>query len=62
MTRDLSFYFEMINSSGGGSSGTVAKDALGNDVVASEWLKTHAPGTRTLTQGLKVLVNFVLLS
>lgn len=39
--------------SGGGSGGTVAKDALGNDVVATEWLKTHAPGTRTLTEGLK---------
>nr|GLL30449.1 cytochrome b6-f complex iron-sulfur subunit 1, chloroplastic [Ipomoea trifida]GMD08459.1 cytochrome B6-F complex iron-sulfur subunit, chloroplastic [Ipomoea batatas] len=39
--------------SGGGSGGTVAKDALGNDVLASEWLKTHAPGNRTLTQGLK---------
>ncbi|KAK4727404.1 hypothetical protein R3W88_032321 [Solanum pinnatisectum] len=39
--------------SGGGSGGTIAKDANGNDVVVTEWLKTHAPGTRTLTQGLK---------
>ncbi|TMW99254.1 hypothetical protein EJD97_002848 [Solanum chilense] len=39
--------------SGGGSGGTPAKDANGNDVVVTEWLKTHAPGTRTLTQGLK---------
>ena len=39
--------------SGGGSGGTPAKDALGNDVIASEWLKTHPPGNRTLTQGLK---------
>ncbi|XP_059288521.1 cytochrome b6-f complex iron-sulfur subunit, chloroplastic-like [Lycium ferocissimum] len=43
--------------SGGGSGGTVARDALGNDVVATEWLKTHAPGTRTLTQGLKGLIH-----
>uniref|UniRef100_A0A7N0V3D4 plastoquinol--plastocyanin reductase n=1 Tax=Kalanchoe fedtschenkoi TaxID=63787 RepID=A0A7N0V3D4_KALFE len=39
--------------SGGSGGGTVAKDALGNDVIASEWLKTHGPGDRTLTQGLK---------
>ncbi|KAM7492634.1 hypothetical protein LguiA_035555 [Lonicera macranthoides] len=39
--------------SGAGSAGTPAKDALGNDVIASEWLKTHGPGDRTLTQGLK---------
>ncbi|GAB2274842.1 Cytochrome b6-f complex iron-sulfur subunit 1, chloroplastic [Dionaea muscipula] len=37
----------------GSSSGTIAKDALGNDVVAEEWLKIHNPGDRTLTQGLK---------
>ncbi|CAL5200470.1 unnamed protein product [Lathyrus oleraceus] len=39
--------------SGSSTGGTVAKDAVGNDVVATEWLKTHAPGDRTLTQGLK---------
>ncbi|ONI18629.1 hypothetical protein PRUPE_3G228100 [Prunus persica] len=39
--------------SGSGAGGQVAKDALGNDVIASEWLKTHGPGDRTLTQGLK---------
>ncbi|XP_074380735.1 cytochrome b6-f complex iron-sulfur subunit 2, chloroplastic isoform X2 [Apium graveolens] len=39
--------------SGGGGGGTPAKDALGNDVIAEEWLKTHGPGDRTLTQGLK---------
>ena len=42
------------NSKGGGSGGTVAKDALGNDVIAAEWLKNHGPNDRTLTQGLKV--------
>lgn len=42
------------NRSGSGSGGTVAKDALGNDVIASEWIKIHGPGDRTLTQGLKV--------
>ncbi|XP_028088002.1 cytochrome b6-f complex iron-sulfur subunit 2, chloroplastic isoform X2 [Camellia sinensis] len=39
--------------SGGAGEGTVAKDALGNDVIAAEWLKIHGPGDRTLTQGLK---------
>lgn len=34
----------------------MAKDALGNDVIAQEWLKKHGPGDRTLTEGLKVLV------
>lgn len=52
-THVLSFHLELINRSGGGSGGTPAKDALGNDVIASEWLKTHPPGNRTLTQGLK---------
>lgn len=46
-------YWQM-NRGGGGSGGTVAKDAIGNDVIAAEWLKTHGPGDRTLTQGLKV--------
>ncbi|GLT48116.1 hypothetical protein SLA2020_217570 [Shorea laevis] len=38
---------------GGAGGGTIAKDALGNDVIVSEWLKNHGPGDRTLTQGLK---------
>lgn len=41
-------------SSGGGAGGQAAKDALGNDVKQAEWLKTHQPGDRSLTQGLKV--------
>jgi hypothetical protein len=32
----------------------VAKDALGNDVKATEWLSSHKKGDRSLTQGLKV--------
>ncbi|OIW15521.1 hypothetical protein TanjilG_27372 [Lupinus angustifolius] len=39
--------------SGSSTGGVVAKDALGNDVFADQWLKTHGPGDRTLTQGLK---------
>lgn len=40
-------------SSGGAGSGVTAKDALGNDVVVSEFLASHNPGDRTLAQGLK---------
>ena len=39
---------------GGGSAGITAKDALGNDVKASQWLKSHPAGDRNLVQGLKV--------
>ncbi|KAH7373750.1 hypothetical protein KP509_17G073200 [Ceratopteris richardii] len=40
-------------SSGGGGAGVVAKDAIGNDIIASAWLKSHPAGDRTLSQGLK---------
>ncbi|KAI3457277.1 hypothetical protein Pfo_013940 [Paulownia fortunei] len=48
-------YFFVPPGSGGAGGGTIAKDALGNDVIAAEWLKNHGPGDRTLTQGLKSL-------
>jgi len=47
------FSFFVPVGAGGGSSAQTAKDALGNDVKASEWVKTHLPGDRSLTQGLK---------
>lgn len=40
-------------SSGGSGGGITAKDALGNDVVVSEFLATHNTGDRVLAQGLK---------
>ncbi len=40
-------------SSGGGGGGTLAKDALGNDVLVDAFLAGHTPGERVLTQGLK---------
>ena len=40
-------------SSGGAGGGVTAKDALGNDILASEFLAKHNPGDRTLAQGLK---------
>lgn len=46
-------YFLVPPGSGGGGLGVSAKDALGNDITMSGWLKTHQPGDRTLAQGLK---------
>lgn len=40
-------------SSGAAGGGVTAKDALGNDVVVSTFLASHAVGDRTLAQGLK---------
>jgi cytochrome b6-f complex iron-sulfur subunit len=40
-------------SSGAAGAGVTAKDALGNDVIVSEFLAAHAAGDRTLAQGLK---------
>lgn len=40
-------------SSGGGGGGVTAKDALGNDVIVSEFLDSHNPGDRVLAQGFK---------
>jgi cytochrome b6-f complex iron-sulfur subunit len=39
--------------SGGGAGGVPAKDALGNDIIAKEWLETHPANDRSLSQGLK---------
>lgn len=39
--------------SGAAGGGVTAKDALGNDVIVSEFLSTHKPGDRVLAQGLK---------
>jgi len=40
-------------SSGGAGGGIVAKDALGNDIKASEFLAKHGAGDRVLAQGFK---------
>jgi cytochrome b6-f complex iron-sulfur subunit len=39
--------------SGGGSGGVTAKDALGNDILAKEYLASKPAGDRSLAQGLK---------
>lgn len=40
-------------SSGGGGGGVTAKDALGNDIIVSDYLTNHPAGDRSLAQGLK---------
>lgn len=39
--------------SGAAGGGTVAKDELGKDILADEYLANHNPGDRALAQGLK---------
>ena len=38
---------------GGDGGGIPAKDALGNDIIAAEYLKSKPAGDRSLAQGLK---------
>eukprot|EP00210_Caulerpa_lentillifera_P005213 g4980.t1 len=47
------FSFFVPVGTGGAGGAQVAKDALGNDVTVEGWTKTHLPGDRSLTQGLK---------
>merc|ERR1719235_21968 len=54
--------FFVPKSAGGGAGGTVAKDALGSDIRASEWLKNHRAGDRTLSQGLKGDPTYIVVS
>ncbi len=48
-------------SSGGGGGGVNAKDALGNDIVVSEYLASHPKGDRNLAQGLKGDPTYVIV-
>jgi cytochrome b6-f complex iron-sulfur subunit len=49
-------------SSGGAGGGVTAKDALGNDVIVSEFLAEHNPGDRALAQGLKGDPTYIVLT
>ncbi len=53
--RLLTLWFCVGFSAGGGGGGTVAKDALGNDIKLSAYLATHKAKDYSLAQGLKVL-------
>merc|ERR1719189_417634 len=47
--------------SGGGTGGITAKDALGNDIVLEEYLKTHPALDRNLAQGLKGDATYLIV-
>jgi len=49
-------------SSGAAGGGVTAKDALGNDVIASEFISTHKPGDRELVQGLKGDPTYIVVT
>ncbi len=49
-------------SSGGSGGGVTAKDALGNDLIVSEFLAGHNAGDRTLAQGLKGDPTYVVIT
>jgi cytochrome b6-f complex iron-sulfur subunit len=49
-------------SSGGSGGGLTAKDALGNDVIVSEFLAQHQAGDRTLAQGLKGDPTYIVVT
>jgi len=46
----------------GGGGGQAAKDAAGNDVKESAWIKTHQAGDRSLTQGLKGDATYLIVT
>ncbi len=48
-------------SSGAGSGGVTAKDALGNEVVVTDFLASHNPGDHVLAQGLKGDPTYVIV-
>ncbi|MFW6359111.1 MAG: cytochrome b6-f complex iron-sulfur subunit [Chroococcales cyanobacterium] len=49
-------------SAGGAGGGLIAKDAVGNDISASEYVATHAAGDRALAQGLKGDPTYIIIS
>jgi cytochrome b6-f complex iron-sulfur subunit len=46
---------------GGGTGGTPAKDALGNDLFAKEYLSSKPAGDRSLAQGLKGDATYLIV-
>lgn len=48
-------------SSGAAGGGVSAKDALGNDIIVSEFLAEHSANSRTLAQGLKGDPTYVVV-
>jgi cytochrome b6-f complex iron-sulfur subunit len=49
-------------SSGPAGAGTTAKDELGNDIAASDFLQEHSAGERALTQGMEGDPTYVIVT
>ena len=49
-------------SAGGTGGGVTAKDALGNDIIVSEYLQTHNANDRALAQGLKGDPTYIVVT
>merc|ERR1719356_312605 len=47
---------------GGAGGGQAARDAIGNDVQAQEWIKTHPYPKRSLVQGLKGDATYLVVT
>jgi cytochrome b6-f complex iron-sulfur subunit len=47
----IAFFFPP--GAGGGTGGSPAKDALGEDIIAKDYLESHPANDRSLAQGLK---------
>merc|ERR1719258_715067 len=54
-------YFLVPPGGGGGGAGLVAKDALGNDVLAADWASAHPFPSRSLVQGLKGDAHYLIV-
>jgi len=54
-------YFLIPPGGGGGGAGLVAKDALGNDVTAAEWISKYPYPARSLVQGLKGDAHYLIV-
>ncbi len=49
-------------SAGGAGGGFTAKDKVGNDIIASDFLANHQAGDRTLAQGLKGDPTYIVVT
>ena len=54
-------YFLIPPGGGGGGAGLVAKDALGNDVIAGDWISKYPYPARSLVQGLKGDAHYLIV-
>ncbi|PXF47182.1 Cytochrome b6-f complex iron-sulfur subunit, chloroplastic [Gracilariopsis chorda] len=55
-------YFFVPKSSGNAGAGTVAKDALGNNIKKKEYLDSHLAGSRELVQGLRGDATYLIVT